>query len=183
MLENELKLIKRSKVDPSAFAEVYEHYFPRVYKYIRFRIRDPETADELTSQTFERVLTKIATFSPERGSFAVWLFTISRNTVFDYLRHKKRYRFAPIETLKDCHSAEPLPEELVLKKETHEELLSALATLKDRQREIVALKFGACLTNRSIAKLSGLRESNVGVILYRAIRQLRAQLSGKEEDK
>ena len=129
------------------------------------------------------VLTKIATFSPERGSFAVWLFSITRNTIIDHLRHQKHNSFVNMETLKDYHSTEPLPEELVLKKETQEEILSALATLKDRQQEIIALKFSAGLTNRSIAKLSGLRESNVGVILYRAIRQLRAQLSGKEEDK
>ena len=64
--------------------------------------------------------------------------------------------------------------------ETRTELLAALARLSDRERDLIGLKFAAGLTNRHIAKLADLRESNVGVILYRAMRRLRVELSAKE---
>ena len=53
-----------------------------------------------------------------------------------------------------------------------------LARLADRERELVALKYGAGLTNRAIARLSGLSESNVGVILHRAVQTLRSEWEG-----
>jgi len=55
-----------------------------------------------------------------------------------------------------------------------------VARLSDRERDLVALKFAAGLTNRRIAELTGLSESNLGVILYRAVPRLRAEMSAKE---
>ena len=179
---NEAMHIQRIAEDPDAFADIYDCYFPRIYKYIRFRVREEEAADEITSQVFENVLTKINTFNPERGSFTVWLFAIARNTVHDYHRSRKRRTLtSSIEELMNLPDPNYQPEELLIKKDAYCELHSALAKLKDREREIVALKFTSGLTNRSIAKITGLKESNVGVILYRAMRQLRIELEGKEE--
>lgn len=54
-------------------------------------------------------------------------------------------------------------------------LLRLLLQLEERERELVALKYGAGLTNRDIARLTGLSESNVGVILHRTVRSLRQE--------
>ena len=78
--------------------------------------------------------------------------------------------------LRDRASTEPQPEEVAIRDETRAELLAAVARMSDRERDLIALKFAAGLTNRRIAKLTGLNESNVGVILYRAMRRLRAEL-------
>ena len=82
--------------------------------------------------------------------------------------------------LRDWASAELQPEEVVIHDETRAELLASLARLSDRERDLIGLKFAAGLTNRRIAELTGLSQSNVGVILYRTVRRLRAELSAKE---
>jgi RNA polymerase sigma-70 factor (ECF subfamily) len=182
VLPNELALVARATAEPAAFAAIYDHYFPRVYNYVRYRVGDVEAADDLTAQVFERTLVNIGRYRPERAPFAAWLFAIARNAVSDYLRAQRRRRWFSLEMLRDRSSAEPQPEEVAIGNETRAELLAAVARLSDRERDLIALKFAAGLTNRRIAELTGLSYSNVGVILYRAVRRLRAELNVKEGD-
>jgi len=121
----------------------------------------------------------IGGYRPERAPFAAWLFAIVRNAVNDHLRAKRRRRWLSLEVLRDRASAGPQPEEVAIHGETRAELLAAVARLSDRERDLIALKFAAGLTNRRIAKLTGLSESNVGVILYRAMQRVRAELSAQ----
>jgi len=178
-LVHELALVARATAEPAAFAAIYDHYFPRVYNYVRYRVRDAETADDVTAQVFERALVSVGSYRPERAPFSAWLFAIARNAVNDHLRTQRRHRWLSLEVLRDHASAGPQPEEIAIHSETYTELLSAVARLSDRERDLIALKFGAGLTNRRIAKLTGLSESNVGVILYRTVRRLRAELSAQ----
>ena len=176
VLPNERALVARATAEPAAFAAIYDHYFPRVYNYVRYRVGDAEMADDLTAQVFERALASIGRYRLKRGPFAAWLFAIARNAVSDYLRAQRRRCWLSLEVLRDRASTEPQPEEVAIRDETRAELLAAVARLSDRERDLIALKFAAGLTNRRIAKLTGLSESNVGVILYRAMRRLRAEL-------
>jgi len=182
VLPNEPALVARATVEPAAFAAIYDHYFPRVYNYVRYRVGDAETADDVTAQVFERALARIGSYRPERAPFAAWLFAIARNAVTDHLRARKRRRWLSLDVLRDQASAAPRPEEVVLHHETRAELLAAVARLSDRERDLIALKFAAGLTNRRIAELTGLSANHVGVILYRAVRRLRAELSAEEEN-
>jgi RNA polymerase sigma factor (sigma-70 family) len=182
VLPNELALVAQAVAEPAAFAAIYDHYFPRVYNYVRYRVGDAETADDLTAQVFERALVHIGGYRPGRAAFAVWLFAIARNAVSDHLRARRRRCWLSLETLHDRSSGDPQPEEVVTRDETRAELLGAVAHLSDRERDLIALKFGAGLTNRRIAELASLSESNVGVILYRAVRRLRVELGAREED-
>ena len=177
VLPNEPALVARATAEPAAFAAIYDHYFPRVYNYVRYRVRDDEAADDVTAQVFERALVNIGRFSSERAPFAAWLFAIARNAVNDHFRAQRRRRWLSLQVLREWASAEPQPEEVVIHDETRAELLASLACLSDRERDLIALKFAAGLTNRRIAELAGLGASNVGVILYRAVRRLRAELS------
>lgn len=52
----------RATVEPAAFATIYDHYFPRVYNYVRYRVGDAETADDITAQVFERALVNIGSY-------------------------------------------------------------------------------------------------------------------------
>jgi len=180
VLPNELALVARATAEPAAFAAIYDHYFPRVYNYVRYRVRDAATADDVTAQVFERALVNIGKFHPERAPFAAWLFGIARNGVNDHFRAQKRRRWLSLDVLRDRASAEPRLEEIVVQNESRAELLAGMAHLSNRERDIIALKFGAGLTNRRIAALTRLSESNVGVILYRAVRRLRVELTDKE---
>jgi len=66
------------------------------------------------------------------------------------------------------------PEELAEERSEFERLTRLLALLPERERELLALKYGMRMTNRAIARLVGLGESNVGTILHRATGTLRA---------
>jgi RNA polymerase sigma-70 factor (ECF subfamily) len=175
-LPNEQALVSLAAVEPAAFAAIYDHYFPRVYNFVRYRVGDAQAADDVTAQVFERVLANLGRYRPERAPFGAWLFGIARNAVADHLRAQKRRRWLSLDALRDRASARPQPDEIVVRDEARAALLAALACLSERERDLLAIKFAAGLTNRRIAELTGLSASNVGVILYRAVRRLRAHL-------
>jgi len=181
-LPNEYELVAHAVSQPAAFAAIYDHYFPRIYNYTRYRVGDASTADEITARVFEQSLAKIRSYQPERAPFSAWLFGITRNTVNQHLRAKRRRSWISLDSLLDRRSGHPDPEEALIQNEMHEELMEVVVGLSNRERDILALKFASGMTNRRIAKLTGLGESNVSVILYRTIRKLRDELRNRESD-
>ncbi|MEL7675675.1 MAG: sigma factor [Chloroflexota bacterium] len=73
-LANEPSLIAQARIDPAAFAALYDHYFPRIYNYMRYRVWDAQVADDLTARVFERALADLAAYRPERAPFGAWLY-------------------------------------------------------------------------------------------------------------
>jgi RNA polymerase sigma-70 factor, ECF subfamily len=173
-------LAERAQADRAAFAAVYDHFFRRVYNYTRYRVGEATAADDVTAQIFEQVLRHLPKYQPRRGLFAAWLFRIARNAVYDYLRQQRRHPRLSLESLEDRAGDQPEPEQQVEQKLRQAQLLSLIATLSEREQEIIALKFGAGLANRQIADLMKLSESNVGVILYRTLGKLRGLLREEE---
>jgi RNA polymerase sigma-70 factor (ECF subfamily) len=155
------------------FAQQYKEYLPRVLNYVRVRVADEDTAQELTAQTFERALSRLHTLR-DRGAFGGWLFSIARTIVAGYYRRRKP--LLPLESAVDVPSPEPPAEGQVVHTQAVEALREALVLLSEREQEIIRLRFVAGLTNRAIAKSMGLREGNVAVILFRALRKLKKML-------
>jgi RNA polymerase sigma-70 factor (ECF subfamily) len=106
------------------------------------------------------------------------LFTIAQRMLVDYLRKNKTV--IPLEALYELPADETTEDE-ILKQADFTRLNVLLAQLADRDRELVALRYGAGLTNRTIARLTGLSESNVGVLLHRAVQKLRNDWREEEE--
>lgn len=165
--------------DDRAFIELYNAYFSRVYNYVHYRVNDFHDADDLTSQIFTKLLTKLKYYRPEKAPFSVWIFTIARNTVTDYYRRRVRNTYTSLEETVELTDSGFSPDDAVASKEMRQHLHSALAALGQREQEIIALKFWSGCTNRDIAKLIGISESNTGVILFRAIRRLRQILESR----
>lgn len=165
------------------FSQIYEMYFNRVYKYICYRINNHYEAEDLCSQVFETVITKYHTFSEEKARFDVWLFAIARNTVTDYFRsRKKRFHFS-LDSITELILSKPSPEELAIRDDEHQAMFQAMAKLRDKERNIIAMKFAAGLKNSEIAELMGVSESNIGVVVYRIINKLRKYLEvGRDRD-
>lgn len=165
------------------FSQIYEIYFNRVYKYICYRINNHYEAEDLCSQVFETVITKYHTFSEEKAKFDVWLFAIARNTVTDYFRsRKKRFHFS-LDSITEMILSKPSPEELAIRDDEHQAMFQAMAKLRDKERNIIAMKFAAGLKNSEIAELMGVSESNIGVVVYRIINKLRKFLEvGRDRD-
>jgi RNA polymerase sigma-70 factor (ECF subfamily) len=154
-------------------AELYRQYLPRILNYVRLRVSDEDLAQDLTAEVFERAVAKRHTLRrPE--AFGAWLFRIARNTVAGYYRG--RQHVVPLEQAGEQLAGELSPPQALMRREELAHLRQALARLSEREREIIRLKFGGSLGNQEIAKVMRLRAGHVAVILYRALRKLRAHL-------
>jgi RNA polymerase sigma-70 factor, ECF subfamily len=152
------------------FEALYRRTFPRVYAYVASMLRDRSAAEEVTAQAFERAYRKRSTYRPGRGSAEAWLFGIARYAALDELRRLKRRATLEGEP-EDIHGTTPEDHaDAVVRRET---VRAAMAQLDPRDRELVALKFHAGLSNQEIARVVGLSESNVGTKLHRLMEKLR----------
>lgn len=161
-----------SKSLPLDFADVYRQEVPRVYNFFRFRVGDDALAEDLTSATFEKAWRSREQYRQDVAAFSTWLFTIAQRVLIDHLRRQQSVvSLDAISELPDKRSME----DVIQKRADFARLSFLLAQLADRDRELVALRYGAGLTNRAIARLTGLSESNVGVLLHRAVIKLREE--------
>ncbi len=179
-IPNEQALVARAKADPTAFAIIYNHYYARIFNYTMIRLGDPDAANDVTAEIFERVLNTLDRYRPDRGEFGGWIYIIARNQVNSYQRAVKRRRWLPLAWIEDLPGREPGPEAVTTTREEHARLLAAVKSLAPHEQEILALKFGAALTNRQIAQLVGRSGSSMGVILYRGLGRLRKVLDDGE---
>jgi RNA polymerase sigma factor (sigma-70 family) len=156
---------------PSDFARVYEENVWRVYGFLAYRVGDPGLAEDLTQSTFERALRAWPRYDPRRGSERAWLLAIAANLLVDH--HRRNHDRAP-EPLEDHDPpGDPGPQEVLARSA---ELHQALTQLSQREREVLALRFGGDLSGPEIAELMGLSLANVQQITSRALRALRRQL-------
>jgi RNA polymerase sigma-70 factor (ECF subfamily) len=162
----------RASNSEADFAELYRIELPRVYNFFRYRVGDGALAEDLTSETFEKAWRNRHKYKHDLAAFSTWLFTIARRVAIDHYRKQRSH--VSLDELVHL-SAEENTEDLAQQRADFVRLSFLLAQLEDRDRELVALKYGAGLTNRTIASLTGLTESNVGVILHRALHSLRAE--------
>jgi len=155
----------------SDFARVYAEHVWRVYGFLAYRVRDRELAEDLTQITFERALRAWSRFDPRRASESTWLLTIARNLLVDHHRRDRSSRHQPVD--EQLLPTVEGPEERF---SASPELIEALAQLSEREREVLALRFGGDLTGPEIAAMLDLSLANVQQILSRSLRKLRALL-------
>jgi RNA polymerase sigma-70 factor (ECF subfamily) len=139
----------------------------RVYAYAAYRIGAGPDAEDVTSETFERALRYRDSFDPRRGDPAAWLVGIARRCIVDAaVQHEAATTELPERWLEgeDDLSLDRL------------ELRAAIAQLDERDRELVALRYGADLTARQIGELIELKTNAVEVALHRALARLRLEL-------
>lgn len=155
---------------PEGFEDLYRNTFPRVYAYVASLLRDRSAAEDVTALAFERAYRKRGRFSARRGSPEAWIFGIARNAALDELRKLKRRATLASEPA-DVWAAGP--DEEAERAFRREEVRAALAALDPRDRDLVALKFAAGLSNAEIGRILGISETNVGSRLHRAVEKLR----------
>ena len=170
-------MVQPKSCQPVNIGEQFDRFFPAVFKYFRYRGADADTANDLTSAVFERALTKLSTFDPAKGAFNTWLFAIAHHISINEWKVKARTKFIPLEQGINEPIKDPSPEDGIVYQERIDALVTALQTLNDREREIIALKFAGNFTNRQIAGLVNISASNVGVIIFRTINKMRLGLS------
>ncbi len=152
------------------FDALYRAARDDVYAYALTLLRDRAAAEDVTALAFERAFRKRRSFDPRRGGERAWVFGIARNAALDELRRRKRRARVEADP-EDVFAAAPDDDaDRLLRRET---VRAALATLDPRERDLVALKFAAGLSNAEIARVLGTSESNAGTRLHRAIEKLR----------
>jgi RNA polymerase sigma-70 factor (ECF subfamily) len=162
----------RETVDESrvAFEALYRESRDDVYAYVAGLLRDRSAAEEVTSQAFERAWRKRRQIDRTRGTPRTWLFGIARNAALDELRRRSRHAPEPHAV---APSPLPDPGEAAINRAT---LQTALDSLTARDRELVALKFFAGLSNAEIASVIRTSETNAGTRLHRVIEKLRRSI-------
>src|SRR5512134_420700 len=138
------------EVDWEAF---YLAELPRIYNFIRYRVGNGTVAEDLTAITFEKAWRGRHQYRRDLASFSTWLFTIARNVADDHFRRHRSHL--------SLDEAAGVPDQYDLEEEAirHSEwarLSRLLGQLPDRERELLALKYGSGLNNREIAGLTGL---------------------------
>ncbi len=150
-----------------------EHAKP-LLAFLTYRTGNRPLAEDLLSETFERVLRSRKRFDPRLGSERRWIYTIALNLVRDHARrHAHEQRI--LQTAAAGAQAEAFDQGIEAV-EHRDELQRALAHLNDDEREAIALRFGADLKLRDVARVLGEGESAVEGRIYRALHKLRHEL-------
>jgi RNA polymerase sigma factor (sigma-70 family) len=152
------------------FEGLYRSARDDVYAYVAALLRDRQAAEDVTALAFERAYRRRRLFDARRGSERAWLFGIARNAALDELRRRGRSATLDAE----------LGDALAISTEEQAEaalrwsaVRTALAGLDPRDRELVALKFFAGLSNAELARVLRTSETNAGTRVHRAVQRLR----------
>lgn len=143
-----------------------------VYAYAAYRLGAGADAEDATSATFERALRYRVSYDRAHGEPLAWLIGIARRCIADVLEQRLDTTAVPVEAA----TAHSLEDDSVRRLD----VAAAVATLDERDRELIALRYGADLTARQIATLLDVRTNAVEVALHRALNRLRA-ISEPEE--
>lgn len=152
--------------------EVYDIFLPKIFHFFCYKVGDPQVAEELSAITFEKAWTSRRSFRKERGQVQDWLFGIARHVAGDHLR--RPFREVSLGEIYE------IPDHSCIDEEVHrlldfQKVARLLSEFPEREKELISLKYGAEMTNREIARLTGLSESNVGTILSRVVAKLRKE--------
>src|SRR5437588_10067205 len=146
----------------------------RVYAYVAYRIGDGPDAEDITSETFERAVRYKRSYDAQKGEPVAWLIGIARRCI------EGRPPALEISTENLERADHGDLEDDALRRIA---LSAAVGRLEERDRELIALRYGADLTARQIAELQGAKTNAIEVALHRALTRLRGQYedSGEEQ--
>ena len=137
----------------------------RVYAYVAYRIGPGARAEDITSDVFERALRYRSSYDTSRGTPVAWLLGIARRVLADE-------RPLDVYDVPDVPAPDEMENQVVLQLT----LAAALERLTPRDRDLIALRYGADLSAKEIGRLHGLRTNAVEVALHRALGRLRTHL-------
>jgi RNA polymerase sigma-70 factor (ECF subfamily) len=152
--------------------QIYLDLAPRVYNYFRYRLGQEREVEDLTSRAFEKAWVAREQYRRDLAGFSTWLFKIAQNLIVDHVRSQRNH--VSIDHAVNA-TANDITESSLERLSDLSRLALLTRELPPRDRELVALKYGAGMSNRDIAKLTGLTDSNVGSILHRLVQNLRAR--------
>ena len=178
-LPEEARLVRQAKSgDSEAFAQLYDGYVERVYRYILFRVSDDSATEDLVSQVFLKAWQNLDRYKMGGTPFIAWIFTIARNLVIDHYRSKKDT--VPLEEALTLPSDRDPPDEEAQLRFDLQAMRDALQFLTPDQQQVLILKYIAELPNENIAKMMNKQEGTIRGLQMRALQTLAKYLTEKE---
>lgn len=157
--------------DEDVFRRFYREHVDAVYAFFAYAL-EQHAAEDLTASTFERALKHWKRYDPALAGERTWLLSIARNLLVDHYRRQQHRRAASIDA-EGANFDLPALDDPLGRRLDQAELRSWLAHLGDRERQVLALRYGADLQATEIADLLGLSAANVHQIVSRSLRRLR----------
>ena len=156
----------------AAFEKLFKMYYNEAVLYVCSLTHNRTLAEDIVQEAFSKALTSI---DDERDTFKYWLFKVSRNCYFDYLRKTKR--LTPIDDKQRSDERELV--QGIIEKEEYVALYDAISNLKENYREVVLLYYFDGLSVSEIGDITGQSTDNVKVLLFRARAKLKLLLEAK----
>ena len=168
-------IVRRAQAgDQTAFAELYERYYDQIFRYVSFKCGSRLEAEDLTGEVFLRMLESIDKFKFQGFPFTSWLYRIAHNLVVDNFRRKGRKPTVPLD--KVLHFSSEKDGEMETQAQINwsmGEVVEAMSSLTDLQREVITLRFVAGLSIAETADAVGRKENAVKALQHAGIRKLR----------
>jgi RNA polymerase sigma-70 factor, ECF subfamily len=174
------KLVERAqKGDRSALEELYLIHFDRIYSYLHVSVGNRHDAEDLTTQTFLKMLESIGRFRWQSAPFSAWLFRIAHNLAMDHFRARKRVQ--PEEEVPEpLGSEEPSAELEAMQSIGRQSMLELIDKLSPEQQQVLTLKFVFNFPNADVAKILDKTEGAIKSLQHRALASLQKQLAQKD---
>ena len=175
--EKLIEIVKKAKSgDEKAFSYLYEYYISPIFRFIYFRVKSYEEAEDLTQAVFLKAWNGLPDYKQKKNLFGAWLYTIARNTIIDYWKKKKEWKISDLakDTIKDHR--EPIYD-LIEEEEDFRAVKEAISLLTEDQQEVIILKFIEDLSNKEIAKIMNKKQDAIRQLQSRAIKELRKYLN------
>ena len=174
---NVRELVERAKRgDREALEELYLLHFDRIYSYLHMSVGNRHDAEDLTTQTFLKMLEAIGRFEWKSVPFSAWLFRIAHNLAMDFFRAGKRVQ--PEEEVPEPPGSEEASAEFhALHSIGRSSMLDLIADLSPEQRQVLTLKFVFDFANGDVAQILGKTEGAVKSLQHRALATLQKHVS------
>lgn len=161
---------RAARGDERAAAELFDHFYPRVFRYARAKLHNDSDAEDVAAETFARVLRGLDKFRWKGAGFEAWLFRIASNLVVDTVRASGREQ--PHEHVEPADAGEAA-ETTVLRAHDRAEALALMSVLPPDQQEVLALRFGADLDTHETGRVMRRSVNAVRQLQFRALQRLR----------
>jgi len=166
--------VERAKTDPAAFAELYDRYSARIFRFVRSRIHDDGLAEDITADVFMSALRGIKSYRDQGRPFSCWLYRIAANAVASHYRNHRSP--LSLDDAIDVPSPCPDPVDEVVARDRLRAVWEAVDRLPPQQRAAMILKFSDDLTMDNIGAILGKSSAAAKLLIYRAVQRLRAEL-------
>lgn len=179
------KLIERLQLgDAEAFSEVYNQYIAKIYRYVLFKVRTREEAEDISAEVFLRAWQNVRNRQRPVQSLNAFLYQIAKNLVIDHYRQRAQITDVAVEEIAD--QVQGVQQQRLFQKIEQSMEIGrverAVRGLKDEYKDVVLLRHVEGLSINEIAQVTGKTRGAVRVTLHRALKIIRDQLTSGTPD-